>query len=195
MQPGEKVVCEIRRHPIGLFGMLAMAGLVLAAAISVAILVPTYGTFLTEQQRLGVVLAAVLVMVLTALSTYIGMYVYQQNRWIVTSDSITQVEQTSLFNRHASQLSLANLEDVSAQQDGLLQTLLGYGRLTVESAGERSKFVFAFCPNPNDYARKIIAAHETYISTFSEETRAFNRPLADVQSFNQPSADTDQNRS
>lgn len=186
MQPGERMICEIRRHPIGLIGVYAMAALVLIVALCAAILAPMYASFLTDQEKLGVVLGAGLVMVITALITYVGVYVYQQNRWVVTSDSITQVEQISLFSRHSSQLSLANLENVSAQQDGILQSMIGYGSLTVESAGEHSKFVFSFCPNPNEYARKIIAAHEEYIANRPEETRAFNQPLANVQSFNQP---------
>ncbi len=188
MQPGERVICEIRRHPIGLFGVYIVTGLVLAATISIAILTPIYGSFLTGQQQLGVILSAVLVAVLALIMTYISVFIYQANRWIVTSDSITQVRQTGLFDKRSSQLSLANLEDVSAQQDGIMQSLLGYGNLTVETAGERSKFILAFCPNPNEYARKIIAAHEEYIANRPEEMHEFSRPLASTQSFNQPGA-------
>lgn len=191
MQPGERVICEIKRHPIGLINIYLMAGMVLIATLSAAILMPMYASFLTDQQRLGIVLGAILLLVITVLFTYIGVYVYQANRWVVTSDSVTQIEQVSLFNRHASQLSLANLEDVSARQDGLIQTLLGYGDLIVESAGERSKFVFHYCPNPNDYARRIIAAHEEYISNRPAEMVAFNRPLTTVTQYNQPTDDPD----
>ena len=186
MQPGERVICEVRRHPIGLVSVYFVTGLVLIVALTAAILTPFYASFLTSQQKLGVEAAAALVIILDILFTYIGVWVYQGNRWVVTSDSITQVEQVSLFDRHASQLSLANLEDVSAQQNGILQTMLGYGDLIVESAGERSKFVFNFCPDPNEYARKIIAAHEEYIARRPEDMVAANRPLSTVTSYNQP---------
>ena len=190
MQPGERVLCEIKRHPFGLFGVYAVAGLVIVAVLLIAVLVPYFADFLTVQQKIGVVLAAGLIVILTVLIGWIGVYVYKANRWVVTSDSITQIQQTGLFNTRSSQLSLANLEDVSARQDGLLQQMLGYGDLTVETAGERSKFVFSFCPNPNECARKIIAAHEEYIAGHPQEMQVTNRPLTSAQGFNQPGPST-----
>ncbi len=186
MQPGEQVVCEIERHPIGLVGVYGVTAVISGVFIAIAILTPYYASFLTGQQKLGVVLACGLSIIITLLVTYISVFIYRANRWVVTSDSVTQLTQTGLFNKASSQLSLANLEDVTVDQDGILQTLFDYGNLIVESAGEHAKFVFSFCPNPHDYARKIIAAHEAYIETQPEEMRAFNRPLAAVQSFNQP---------
>src|SRR6202011_6093270 len=88
--------------------------------------------------------------------------IYWGNSWIVTSDSVTQVSQTSLFKRQSSQLSLIHLEDVTAEQNGVLAHMFNYGLLRVETAGERSKFTFTFCPNPNFYAREILAAREAF---------------------------------
>ena len=186
MQPGERVIAEIRRHPIGLFGVYGITAIVLGVFIAIAILTPYYASFLTSQQKLGVILAALLASIITLLFTYISVYIYKANRWVVTNDSVTQISQTGLFNQATSQLSLANLEDVTVDQDGILETLLNYGNLVVESAGERSKFVFTFCPNPHENARRIIAAHEAYIEARPDEMKTFNKPLAAVQSFNQP---------
>ena len=174
MQPGEQVICVIRRHPIGLIGIYSVTGLILAAVLSAAILVPYYLTFLTEQQKLGAWLGAGLIVVMTLIFTYISIYVYQSNRWILTSDSITQVTQNSLFDRHANQLSLAKLEDVSAEQHNLFQELLGFGDITLETAGaEPGKFVFSYCPSPNEYARKIIAAQEAFMARRQTEEIEF----------------------
>ena len=186
MQPGERVICEINRHPIGLVGVYAVTAIVLAVFISIAILTPYYASFLTGQQKMGIVLSAGLLIIITLLFTYISVYIYKANRWVVTSDSVTQIAQTGLFNQATSQVSLANLEDVAVDQDGILETLFNYGNLIVESAGEHAKFVFAYCPDPHEYAKQIIAAHESYIEARPEEMKAFNKPLAAVQSFNQP---------
>ncbi|SRR5258708_4832027 len=185
MQPGERVVCEIRRHPIGLVSIYFTSGIVTALAIAGAILAPYYLTFLTQQQKLGIVLAVGLLVVITLLVTYIAIFIYNSNRWIVTTDSITQASRTGLFDTHSEQLSLANLEDVAVSQDGILEQMLGFGTLHVESAGEHSRFTFPYCPNPNEYARKIIAAHEAYIANNPEPMRVTNRPLS-TASFNQP---------
>jgi hypothetical protein len=79
---------------------------------------------------------------------------------VVTSDSLTQISQTSLFNRQSSQLALVNIEDVTAEQNGILAHMFNYGVIRVETAGERSKFVFTYCPNPNFYAQQILQARE-----------------------------------
>lgn len=185
MSPGESLICEISRHPIGLLGVYLTTGLIMAVAVAAAVLVPILMPDASTGLKLGVVLIAVVVMGITLLFAYIGAIVYKGNRWIVTSDSITEVTRTGLFNHQTSQLSLANLEDVTVDQDGILEQMLGYGELHVETAGEHSKFIFPFCPNPNDYARKIIAAHEAYIAHKPDETITANRPLASVENFNQ----------
>jgi len=186
LQPGERHICEIKRHPIDLIGVYLTTGLVITVAIAVAVLVPYLMPDLDQQLKLGVVLGALLVVVITLLYGYIGSYVYKGNRWIVTSDSITEITQIGLFSKQTSQLSLANMEDVTVDQDGLLQQMFGYGALRVETAGEHSKFTFPFCPNPNQYAKEIIAAHEAYIADKPEETITANRPLTAADTYNQP---------
>ena len=185
MSPGENRVCEIRRHPIGLFGVYATSGLIIVIALAAAALVPILLPDVSAGFKLGVVLIAVVVMAITLLFAAIGALIYKDNRWIVTSDSITEVTRTGLFNHQTSQLSLANLEDVTVDQDGILEQMLGYGELHVETAGEHSKFIFPFCPQPNDCARKIIAAHEAYIAHRPNEMVAANRPLTAVDNYNQ----------
>ena len=170
MQPGERVICEIRRHPIGTLGIYSTAAIIVGVLLACAILAPIYLTFLTTEQKVAIVIGVGLAILLTLIFAYIAVYVYQANRWIVTSDSITQITQVSLFDRHSNQLSLANLEDVSAEQHSLLEQLLGYGELELETAGaERGKFKFPYCPNPTETARKIIAAHEEFMQGASAE--------------------------
>ncbi len=82
-------------------------------------------------------------------------FIYRQNRLIITDKNLTQILQRGLFSRKISELSMANVEDVTANQHGLFASILGYGDLIVETAGEQANFNFSFCPNPN-YAGKIV---------------------------------------
>lgn len=185
MQPGERVICEIRRHPFGLFGMYAMfAAIVLAAVVGVAV-APRIVPGLTQQTQAIAALGAIILCAIIGLFTYVGAVIYKGNRWIVTSDSITQIEQVSLFNRQISQLSLANLEDVTVEQNGIFQSMFGFGRLRAESAGQRGKFVFDYCPRPTEFARQIIGVHEAYIAENPEGMHTTNRAVADTSAFNQ----------
>lgn len=178
LQPGERVICEIKRHPFGILSMyiagLAAVGAVLALAFSIPSLVEQYAY--DENFMTYAILGGVLFLVMIGLILVVATVVYWQNRWVVTDDSITQISQISLFNRQVSQLSMENLEDVTVDQNGILQTLFGFGTLKAETAGERSKFVFHYCPNPNKYARLILEVHETFI----HQTRHQPQPVRPV---------------
>lgn len=163
MQPDEQLVCEIKRHPFGLIGMYFSVAVGLSALAVAVILAPRFAPDLTSQMQSLMMVGFLVIAGFSLLFVYISTYIYKNNRWVVTSDSITQISQISLFRKQSSQLSLANLEDVTAEQNGLIQSMFNFGALRVETAGERSKFLFTFCPNPNFYARQILAAREGFI--------------------------------
>lgn len=163
MQAGETVVADIKRHPIGIIAVYVGCGLLMAlVALLVFSVLPSFGDDTSggvSQIGAVILLALGITCILYAL---IATKVYWGNRWIVTTDSITQVDQRSLFHRQSSQLSLGNIEDVTAEQNGVLTHIFGYGVVKVETAGEHSKFQFLYCPNPNYYAQQILATRETF---------------------------------
>lgn len=163
MQPGEQTICEVKRHPIGMLGVYFVSGsLLLVLAVLAFVVAPSVSSDHRSQAMALGTLAFLIVGGLLLGFVFIANKVYWGNSWVVTSDSLTQVVQTSLFSKQSSQLSLGNLEDVTVEQDGIFPQLFKYGVLRVETAGERSKFVFPFCPNPNYYAKKVLAAREAF---------------------------------
>ncbi len=164
MRPGEKVLCEIKRHPIGLVTSYAgIALLLLLIAVVGYSVAPSIFTAYSKTQVYGIVTIVFLcTAVLGLLFAIVAHVVYLGNRWIVTDDSVTQIVQVSLFSKQSSQLSMGNLEDVTAEQNGILPHLFNYGVLKAETAGEHSKFRFIYCPNPNFYAQCILQAREAF---------------------------------
>jgi len=183
MSAGEQNLMEIKRHPFGLVGLYIASIAAIVLILIGAALIPHYVDSLTSQDKTGLVAGAAIVIAIVLLYMYISVTIYKGNRWIVTSDSITQVSQVGLFRKQTSQLSLANLEDVTFEQTSFIQQMLGFGTLKVESAGERSKFSFAFCPKPDSCAKKIIAAHEAFIAARPEHAEQANRGNVDMQAF------------
>jgi uncharacterized membrane protein YdbT with pleckstrin-like domain len=164
MRPGETIICNIKRHPIGIITSYAGIGLLLLliAVVGYAI-APSIFTDYSKSQVYSIVTVVFLVtLVFALLFAVVAHIVYWGNRWIVTSDSVTQVVQNSLFNKQSSQLSMGNLEDVTAEQNGILPHMFNYGVLKAETAGEHSKFRFIYCPNPNFYAQCILQAREAF---------------------------------
>lgn len=173
MQPGEQVLCEIRRHPIGLIGPYFGAAIVVVGAAVAAVTMPYYlSDFTAPQTKLGILLGAGLAVIAALLYVYIATTIYTANRWILTGDSLTQVSQAGLFNSETSQLALEDLEDITIRQVGMLQSLVDFGTLHAETAGNRSKFVFPYCSDPEYFARQILTAREALIN----KTEAIPRP-------------------
>jgi membrane protein YdbS with pleckstrin-like domain len=161
MQPGEQNVCEIKRHPIGIIGTYVVAGMLIVVAAVAAVAVQIFAKNAASLAPMVWGICA-LIMLVAFVMLFVGTKIYWGNRWVVTSDSITQVSQTSLFDNQSSQLSLGNIEDVTVEQDGVLSHMFGYGTLRVETAGEHSKFLFPFCPTPSVYAKAILNAREQF---------------------------------
>jgi hypothetical protein len=177
MQEGEAVICEIKRHPIGLFGMYFSVGLGLLFLLTLAIIIPKNVDGINSQAQAFIMIGFIIVAGVALLSVAISASVYKNNRWILTTDSLTQVNQISLFRKETSQLSLANLEDVTAEQNGVLQSMFNFGSLHAETAGEKSRFIFRYCPDPNYYARQILACREAFISKDPEGAKRANHLL------------------
>jgi hypothetical protein len=161
IQEGEQVLCEIKRHPIGIiYVYVGLIGMLLAAAIVLFVIAPSaFGSGRSDITGLSTAIFFILA-VFALVFAFIANYIYWGNRWIVTSDSITQLEQISLFNKHASQLSLRNAEDISSIKKGILQHMFNYGSIKAETPNERTRFLFTYCPDPDKHAQLIINAHE-----------------------------------
>lgn len=173
LRPGERVICEIKRHPFGILSMYFSGLVAIVVAIVLAAFAPQIISTGSDISGVAMVGAGI-VIVGVLLMLWVATFVYWQNRWIVTDDSITQITQDGLFGRRVSQLSMENLEDVTIDKSGIIQTMLNFGTLKAETAGERSKFMFPFCPDPATYARKILEVHETFIHQSRHQPQAVN---------------------
>jgi uncharacterized membrane protein YdbT with pleckstrin-like domain len=100
---------------------------------------------------------------------FIATYIYRQSMLLVTDMNLVQILQKGLFVRKVSRLSMSNVEDVTAEQKGILPTIFNYGTLTVQTAGEMENFVFPYCPNPNKYADRILDARQAFVDKENEK--------------------------
>ena len=200
MQAGERNVFEVKRHPFGMLVTYISAGLLIVIAAVIAFIVVPMAAPNSDKNQLETfgALGFIVFGLLVLGFVFVANKVYWGNRWILTTDSLTQVSQRSLFDRQSSQLSLGNLEDVTASQDGIVAHMFGFGVLRVETAGERSKFVFQYCPNPNYYAQQILHAREVFEqqgghmgmqNSASPQAAPVQQPSEQVASYQVPTDD------
>ncbi|HYH36465.1 MAG TPA: hypothetical protein VD706_03130 [Candidatus Saccharimonadales bacterium] len=180
MQPGEREICTIKRHPIGIFAVYGLCGLVMiVTAVLTFALAPSVFNGNNEQQL--VVAGTLVFIIITAICAAfaaISTKVYWGNSWTLTDDSLTKIEQISLFKRHSSQLSMEDVEDVTSEQNGILTRIFNFGLLRVETANERTSYVFPFCPNPNYYAAQILSVREAFDQHTRQEENTYPQPPA-----------------
>lgn len=197
LQPGERIITELKRHPFGILSMYVAGSAAVAVLFLLAFMAPTLfesggvdGSNISGLLTIGALIISVGIGLILAIATT----VYWQNRWVITDDSITQITQDSLFGRRTSQLSMENLEDVTVDQHGILQTLFNFGTLKAETAGEHSKFYFTYCPNPNKYARLILEIHENFIHQRRHQPQPVRpvQPLDDYSQLQEPYQQTTQ---
>lgn len=178
LESGEQLICEIKRNILGIIGVYVGVGiLTLILGIVIFAVAPH---FLSNYDHGKVMLIGTLVFVvfavIAAIFVFINHTVYWGNRWIVTSHNITQIRRTSLFDKETSQLSLANLEDISAAQDGVMAHIFNYGVISAETAAATDKFTFTYCSNPTHYTQQILAARERFEQNRRQVTIPENPP-------------------
>jgi uncharacterized membrane protein YdbT with pleckstrin-like domain len=166
----EHVVTVVHRSIIGLIYIYLEALGAVVALIALAILAfPSLFSSLSSNSNVLLLAAAIFSIGLVFFILFIATYIYRQSKLIVTDQNLIQILQNGLFSRKVSRLSVSNVEDVTADQHGFLQTIFNYGTLTVETAGEMKNFIFPYCPNPNKYADQILDARQAYANRLEEE--------------------------
>jgi uncharacterized membrane protein YdbT with pleckstrin-like domain len=160
-------LCSIRKHWFGVFGLYfsTLFAVVMTAGLAFFLLPQLLGD---ERGRLIATAAVVVVTVIAVVIVVTASILYQQNRLQVTDKNLTQILQKGLFNRKVSQLTMANVEDVTADVRGIFATIFNYGSLNIETAGEQMNFKFEYCPKPRYYAKIILEAREKYIQHYKK---------------------------
>jgi uncharacterized membrane protein YdbT with pleckstrin-like domain len=163
----EQLICEIRKHPFGLFIIylsgIAIAVLLFAVCLLAAWFIGTeFSSVEGDIERHGglFTLVGLVLALLALLVTGIAGHIYNSNIMLVTNEKIAQVLYKSLFNRKISQLSIGDVQDVTVTQNGVFTRIFNYGTIVVETAGEQQNYTFTFAPNPYYFAKKMVGAHE-----------------------------------
>ena len=167
LSDGEYVISAVKRHPIGLFSIWAVVAVaVLVIFIGFPMLLNNSMFFgdrgLPAQAIVSGGIMLLLAAVLFILGGVIATVVYQANRFYLTNESVIQHIQTSLFSKKDQTISLANIEDASYRQQGILQTLLNYGAIRLSTEGEETTYRFNFVANPKKEIDRLNNAVESF---------------------------------
>ena len=171
LDPRETVIKEINRHWVDLIPVAVSSLALIIVDIALVYFASRFADQLKFLPSGFVILLVLTLLLLAAAISTVGIYIYHQNKLIMTDMHLIQIVQNGLFGRSVSQLSIAKVQDVSASRRGFFATMLDYGSIEVETAGEDDNFVFNFAPHPQQLADECLSIHEKY-APLSSETKA-----------------------
>lgn len=87
---------------------------------------------------------------------------YYLDIWIITEKRIIDVEQRGLFNRQIAEIPMANVQDVTIEVLGIIETVLKFGTIKIQTAGER-EFTIDDVPRLAEVKNAILTyAHQQF---------------------------------
>lgn len=161
LSKGEYVISAVRRHWIGLLAPLFVGGflaaLVVLGMVAYPRLVPSNNPPVSS-----IVWISILTLILIGVGTYIVVWVYRNNRFFLTNESVIQEIQTSLFAHNEQTVSLLNIEDASYTQTGVVQLLFNYGSIRLSTEGDETTYRFNYVSNPKHQIALLNNAVESF---------------------------------
>lgn len=148
LQRDEAIVLITRRHWLYLWPRLVFHALLCVAVglLSVWLISATLG--------LGGVAGKVFLIVALAWvlywagRCYFDWYSYRNDIWVVTNQRIIDSIKPNYFRSRLASADLVDIEDITVEHHGLLQTIFRYGDLRCQTAGEQPNFILGGIPHP-----------------------------------------------
>lgn len=174
LSDGEYVISAVRRHPIGLIPIFFVVG---AAIIGLSVLTGMYASSyqsVSNQSTMpsveAITFIAILLGLLFAIGGFMAVYIYTNNKFFLTNESVIQEIQHSLFNKHEQTVSLGNIEDASFRQESFIATVFNYGSIRLSTEGDETTYRFSYVSSP-----------KKHIATLNNAVEAFKngRPVTD----------------
>lgn len=148
----EYVIFVVRRHPIALFLPLGIGAVLIGLALSLLfnqdIILSGLAMDNQEVSSMIVTLPLLLFSGFVAIFMYISYFIYINNRFTLTNESVIQGTQLSLFSRREQTVSLGNIEDASYSQSGVIQHILDYGTVRLSTQGDEHTYSFPYVSRP-----------------------------------------------
>ncbi len=163
---GEYVIKSLKRHPIGLVAPFVIGILIITIAFSVLFnyeaILYMFGLESKDVNLSIVALPVFLIIILVITGTYISYYVYVNNKFFLTNESIFQTIQISLFSKREQVISLDSIEDASYTQMGILQHLFNYGSIRLSTIGDENTYRLSYVTNPKEQIDMLNNAVDSY---------------------------------
>ena len=146
----EKIIKVLHRHWFDVLQQFLLVIVLTVVLFGVLLVLPNVFPDIQEEQDLRRMFS----FLENLITMFVWIYVffiwieYYLDVFIVSDKKIVNVEQKGLFIRQVSELKYERIQDVAVEVKGLIPTILNYGDLYIQTAGEKERFVFRAMPDP-----------------------------------------------
>ena len=150
LQDNERVLLVCRRHWIYLWPRALLYALFAVAPPIVA------GVLLSMADQYGGIaarvfwIASVVWLLYWGLRILLNWYRYHNDIWVVTNQRLIDSTRPTPFNLRLSTADLVNVQDMTVEREGVLQTMLDYGDIVCQTAADMQEFRLPGIPKPRE---------------------------------------------
>lgn len=144
----EPVLMLLRQHPIVTVGWIVTSIFLLLVPLSLTVF-----PFLSWLPRNFQIISLVGWYVLVTGFIFERFLIWFFNVYIITDERVIDVDFYSLVFKHISEAKIENIEDITTQTTGLLQSLLDYGDVRIQTSAEIPQIEFEKVPHPQKVSK------------------------------------------
>ncbi len=156
----EKIILQVRKHWFILFGetLFLVFLLLLPVIIIIATSLLKVSGFIeiTGNEIFLYIIITSLWLLFIWVTFFVIWTDYYLDILIVTNKRIVDIEQKGLFSREVSTFRLDRIQDITTEVHGLIATLINFGDVHIQTAGESREFIAKGIPKPTKVRRQIL---------------------------------------
>ena len=163
----EKIITTVRRHWFIVALQIFFLTLLLVLPILFLSATGQYQNPLAQifiQDKLEIVLLYFLWALTVWTFFFVAWTSYYLDAFVITNKRIIDIEQLGLFARDVSEMRLEKIQDIKVETIGILASLLNFGTISIQSAGEAKEFLITFIPNPTGIKDLVFKLHDEIVA-------------------------------
>ena len=148
LQQSENVLVVCRRHWIFLWPRVIFEALIAIVPVVALFIVLRWADALDGAAPKIAGVISLVWLAIWGVRIFFIWYRYNNDLWTITDQRLVDSTRSNPFNLRMAAADLVNIVDTEVVRSGILPTLLNYGNIRVETAGERDDIFLPGVPRP-----------------------------------------------
>lgn len=165
LENDEKILLEVRKHPFVIVSAAVGVAIALVLPFLLLFAVGAASSFLSADMVRNAAPLAMFLYSLWVLALWMFFFIewtdYYLDAWYVTDRRVVDVEQRGIFNREVISFRHDSIQDITVETRGVLQTLLKFGDIHIQTAGASRKIVLRSARDAEKAKEYILALHHS----------------------------------